>query len=604
MRITLFYLYIYLLGRSIYVLMNVDESDGRQMTRTTGRATRRQVLAAGGAVALGALAGCSGLLDEAEDRLVGATMATPAAFYTPESPPAVEGTTYPSGAADVRAIPATVRADNREVDLDGWSTSTATKAQDYNSSRSNKPRTLWVPDPLDDDDDGIDTLVVVLDIERELSVYAGRALDAVDERATADARATLDAFVTATTSALRPELDRCSTGRCRAIRESSDGRLARVRSARDAVDTGEWDSARSSLQQVRRTIQSDIDALVGDLDSDGDGISDGTEELSAHLDSEATIGERFVVCLPDADLPGDGGSLAAELTPERVLEYFTGEREADSCVETDRTVSVHRDLSCRTLLGTQLTRQSQRAVVAVETAESGVVTGASPAAEGAAEKLLVADDGTVSARGTVSSWGKERSAGGASVSPTLVCPVAATPSDCPCPMPALLYLRRIRHDDQLLFAGGWLLDDGALYEDAATLLAADGPPLVAGVALDDIDEGGVKLAATGNDRVVRKRPGRTKFGNITLSTPYDSSAEHLPAKMPPVCRDGHQSYWTVQSRAGLARGGGDCDDSDDTARPATLVTALDCPILHLVGAAEASNEVKFKAGAELSKAVN
>jgi hypothetical protein len=32
--------------------------------------------------------------------------------------------------------------------------------------------------------------------------------------------------------------------------------------------------------------------------------------------------------------------------------------------------------------------------------------------------------------------------------------------------------------------------------------------------------------------------------------------------------------------------------------------ALDAPVLHLVNASGASNEVKFKAGAELSKAVN
>jgi hypothetical protein len=85
--------------------------------------------------------------------------------------------------------------------------------------------------------------------------------------------------------------------------------------------------------------------------------------------------------------------------------------------------------------------------------------------------------------------------------------------------------------------------------------------------------------------------------------PYDSTADHLPAEMPPVCRDGQHSYWTVQSREGLARGSGDCDDSDDTVSPATLAAALDCPILHLVGAARASNDVKFKTGAELSKAV-
>jgi hypothetical protein len=34
------------------------------------------------------------------------------------------------------------------------------------------------------------------------------------------------------------------------------------------------------------------------------------------------------------------------------------------------------------------------------------------------------------------------------------------------------------------------------------------------------------------------------------------------------------------------------------------VAALDAPLVHLANAAETDNDVKFKAGAELSKAVN
>jgi len=42
--------------------------------------------------------------------------------------------------------------------------------------------------------------------------------------------------------------------------------------------------------------------------------------------------------------------------------------------------------------------------------------------------------------------------------------------------------------------------------------------------------------------------------------------------------------------------------TDEEARVTHL--ALDAPVLHLVNAGDASNEVKFKAGAELSKSVN
>jgi hypothetical protein len=551
------------------------------------------------------------LLNDARDGVVGTTSASPAAFYS--GPTAVAGmaeeaVAYRSGDPDVRYVPATVRAETERIDLDGWSTSTSTRAQDYNSSRSNKPSTIWVPDPLDDDSDGdgIETFVTVLDIERELAVYVRRGLDGVGQRSADDAKAALDAFVNATTTALRPELDACSMARCGDIRESSDGRVQRVRRASDAVDAGNWTEAERLLQEVRRTVDSDIETIGGDLDSDGDGLLDGTEELYAYLDDDPVIGERFVVSLPAAELPGDRGSLAGELTPERLLDYFLGQPDGDSCLESDRSVSVHRDLSCRSLLTARLDerKSKNRAVVALEHSGSVVVTGASPAAEGASPMLFVDDDGKVSARETPDSWGEERTSGAADVTPTLVCPVVATPADCPCPMPALLYVRRIRHDDQILFAGGWLVDDGALYEDAATLLAAEAPNVVAGVTRSDVEDGGVDLKANGNDRVVRKKPGRTKYADITLSVPYDSDHDHLPADTYPVCRGDGNSYWDVQSRADLAVGGGDCDDTGRPVHPASLVTALDAPILHLVGAAEASNDVKFKAGAELSKAVN
>ncbi|QSG09490.1 hypothetical protein [Halapricum desulfuricans] len=116
------------------------------------------------------------------------------------------------------------------------------------------------------------------------------------------------------------------------------------------------------------------------------------------------------------------------------------------------------------------------------------------------------------------------------MSETFVVPVAATPPDSPLPLPALLFVRRIRHEDQLLFVGGWQIDDGALYENSATLLVADGPNLVVGVTRSDIEDGGIDLKKTvTDDRVVRKKPGRTKYSNITLQSQYDPDAEYLPA---------------------------------------------------------------------------
>jgi hypothetical protein len=543
-------------------------------------------------------------VDRASEQVIGTRTASPAGFYAGDV--TGDATAFRSGPVDVRFIPPALQVDSQRIEIDGWSAVTTTKAQDYNSSRSNKPSSIWVPDPVDadSDGDGISTLVTVLDIERSLLVYADAAIAAVENQSPDEATASLDAFVAGVTT-VQSELDGCPSDTCASVREHADKRHGLARNASDAVDAGEWDSARRSLQQARRIVQGDIDDVFHDLDSDDDGLLDGTESLYDYLDGEPTIGERFVVSLPDAGVPGGGPTLADELTPARVLEYFTGERNAERCEDSDRIVGLHRDLSCRDLLTARLEEEwaKKRRVAAFETGGGVVVTGATPAADVAAPMLWITSTNAVSSDDSLDSWGEESDSAEATVSSALVCPVVATPADCPCPMPALFHVRRIRHEDQLLFVGGWTLDDGALYEDAATLLVADGPNVVAGVTRSDISEGGVDLQSRVEGR---KRPGRTKYGDITLKKGYEKGAPYLPPGAHSVCRDDGGVYcWGVQSREALAgHDTGDCDDGDADVRPSAVTTALDAPVLHLVGAADASNDVKFKAGAELSKSVN
>ncbi|MFC6721603.1 hypothetical protein ACFQHN_29475 [Natrialbaceae archaeon GCM10025896] len=521
-------------------------------------------------------------------------------------------------------MPPTLQADSQRIEIDGWSTTTTTKAQDYNSSRSNKPSSIWWPDPddTDSDDDGIPTLVTVLDIERSLLVYADAAIEAVDERSSTDTKTSLDAFINATTE-VRAELEGCATQTCRTVYEHADGRKGLAHDASDAVDAGEWDRARRSIQQARRIVQGDVERIHADLDSDGDGLPDIMAPLYDYLDREPTIGEHFVVSLPDARVRGSGPAIADELTPKRVLEYVTGEQNTESCAESDRVVAVHRDLACRDLLTSTLElggdydlgqlrdidkKDIRRGVAAFGTSGGVVVTGASPAAEVAEPMARVTSQccETDTCCFDFSTWGEEIDSGEAAVTALFVVPVVATPPDCPSPMPALLFVRRIRHDNQLLYVGGWHIDDGALYENAATLLVADGPNVVAGVTRSDIEDGGIDLEKMARDRVVRKKPGRTKYSNITLQSQYDPDAEYLPAGAHQVCRDDGDLYcWGVQSREAVAKyDTGDCDDLDPDVRPSAVIMALDTPVLHLVGAADTSNDVKFKAGAELSKSVN
>ena len=167
--------------------MNIKPTDARRRTGNSIEGfgpTRRAILAAGGTVALSGLAGCSaldGLVDRAGAQVLGTTVSAPAAFYAGQVSPTVttsdthdrtedEPRAFRTGRADVRHVPATIRAESRELELEGWSISAATQANDYNSVRSNKRRSEWWagPDDDDDDDDENDVLVAILDAELAL----------------------------------------------------------------------------------------------------------------------------------------------------------------------------------------------------------------------------------------------------------------------------------------------------------------------------------------------------------------------------------------------------------------------------------------------------
>jgi hypothetical protein len=459
-----------------------DASGGRRGT------TRRQLLAAGGALAAVSLSGC---LDQVASATTD-TGAAPAAFfggsravanrYRPRLPGDGAGEASFPVPSEVSYVPASIRGGSgllsADIELEGWGTTTTTRAQGYNSSRSNKPSTVW------------------------------------------------------------------------------------------------WDG--------------------DDADSDDDGIADAVEPLYDYLGGEATVGERFAVSLPDARLPGGRGALADELTPRRLLDYLLGEPDAERCAAAarDANLVVHRDLGCRTLLSVRLDGQKakKRGVAAYATRGGAVATGVPADIEGAAPMVFVAEDGTVSTDGRLDSWGPERGAGDARVTGTLVCPVLATPADCPCPIPGLLYVRRCRHDGQCLYVGGWVVDDGALYENVLTLLIGEGPTEVAGVTGGDLDGDGYGDLV--NRRLSRER---SEYGAVLFSGAHDPEAPFIPEALQTAGGKKGYDYYRGGSRSS--------DDGDAPPRTST-VAALDAPVCHLVEAADSSNDVKFNAGAELSKAVN
>ncbi|MFC7323551.1 hypothetical protein ACFQMF_03025 [Halorubrum rutilum] len=619
--------------------MSTKPTDARRRTggRTDGLGpTRRAVLAAGGVVALGGLAGCSdldGLVDRAGEQVLGTTVSTPAAFYAGR-PPVDEraGSTTDDGSSgqtqvlrtgpiDIAYVPATARADSREIELEGFSVSGTTKAQDYNSSRSNKYSSVVGPDDdIVDDDDDADG---ILEVELGLLGHVVTARDAVERRAPDEAKRALDAFIDDTETALRPKLDKCGTGVCETVRENSDIRAQGVRIARRAVDDENWAVAVRELAGVEEIVLGDIERLDDVLVERRPGRPRVIDSIE-YLRGTPTVGERFAVCLPDASLPGDLGSLAGELTPGRVLSYFAASHEEggrhtpfhnkyrpqfgieyddDGCIQIDGPVSLHRDLACQTILSAELDtyRTENRGIVGYSTEGGAVVSGAPASADADGKCVFVASDGTLREPETLDSWGEiilgeDRDMvmpgdGDVSVSPTLVCPVAVTPADCPCPLPGLFYVRRIVRDDQLVFAGGWILDEGALYEDSVTLLFDEGPTEIASVTPDDI------ASDDFDDRIVegfsrdRSRYG-SAIGSARVQGTEMNKAELIEAMA------SHALTQTDKGRKGLNAVnvkilGRQGDDDGDEGPTYASATAVDAPLVHLAGDGALSVEEKL-----------
>ncbi|KTG15180.1 hypothetical protein [Haloferax profundi] len=173
---------------------------------------------------------------------------------------------------------------------------------------------------------------------------------------------------------------------------------------------------------------------------------------------------------------------------------------------------------------------------------------------------------------------------------TFVSQVMVQPPGCPHAFPALLYVGRGWSDDQLVYSGGWVIDDAALFEDSLTVLTMEDAAQVVGIDVGDLDGDGL------GDALKRSLSGEQAQRGAQI----DSGTVGSLVKAGVLSEgEGEGVDHYVRKRPGRSE-----QDQGGDGNVVVTHVGLDAPVLHLVNAGKASNEVKFKAGAELSKGVN
>lgn len=585
-----------------------------------------------GVAAIGGLSGC---LSRVASRVT-STSASPAAVFAGED----ESVGDPHVSRLAPSVSAASGPLSGDVELEAWVT--AVTLADYNTPRSN--RSAANPDDVDSDGDGVDdggdVRETALELERTLLSQTTAAADSISKRSARTGRRQL-ADMGGTIDEVQATLERCSDDVCRTVLENADIREQLVRQALRNVENGEWGDAAVAVDEVLDIVEGDIKRLEsggnplyeaetrggdnplaeGLAPPGGDPLSDEQREaLVEYLSGSPTVGERFTVCLPDAEVPGGNGSLAEEVTPRRFIDYITG-RAASGSEGTVyawgndlKTASGNGGGDCddrdtRIRPGDVCTPRHLASAVSgpfntggglrsVRTDVDVTVVNDPARAEAGASVLVCPVDGEAYEPSDLSEWGSE--SGASSETPTVVCQVMVQPPECPVPIRALLYVKRCRSDEQLVYAGGWVLDTAGLYEKSVTALTVAGETQVVDIecCFDYSADGGTDeygdLASRSVSGERARRGARIESGTVSALVEAGALSEAGGGNV--YCwGDGSQSRSDAGS-CGEAGGAGD----------EVVVThcPIDAPVLHLVNAESASEEVKFKAGAELSKSVN
>ena len=361
----------------------------------------------------------------------------------------------------------------------------------------------------------------------------------------------------------------------------------------------DYNSVRSNKRRSEIAIEEPDEG-----DTDDEAYDRLVRGLYEYLGGSCVVGESFTVTMPDARLPG-GASAAAAITPARVLEFLT---DREVCLREDgelycwgrrtRASDDHRTL--------EWDWEGTPAPLAPASGRSFVVTGAGDEASGSVCVSPVNDPPTATDRGrgggagtvnvqdlrietNLESWGAETERDGVTVSEAVVAPVVALPEGAPMVLPAVVYFRRCRLEEESIYTGGWVIDDGALYEDSCTILSLEGPNDV--VRFTGRDVADTQTSRTLLERMRRER--RPRAGAMYDGTVDVALLGSLPAAF--GSDEGRRALIAHCGQVLAANGTGRNPQTGteiqiplagDTADGQPLrcgSVALDCPIVHLAG---------------------
>ncbi|MFD1600290.1 hypothetical protein [Halobellus rarus] len=534
---------------------------------------------------------------------------------------------------NTRSNRSSIRASDGDTDADADGVGDDVRGEDYNVSRSN--RSIARPGDIinGDIDEGDETFRVVSRLDSQLQEATKTAATAISKRSARtgpnpETEKEITAAVgdmMAVLAEMRAVLERCSDDSCVAALENVGHREADVQRASDHIKNGEWEA-------FGMTSGDDDDLLVGDYllpsaSFDPSGLFSAAEqaELFRYLEQNPVIAERFSVCLPDAEIPGGNGSIREAVTPERLFAYLAGQAGDGNVYSWGRSkVASDNSGDCDDADDTQLpgavcgTSPHFVADVSEPVATGGglvaergsdgrvTVVNTPPSTERGAPVLVCPAEGEPFEPEGLDAWGQR--ADGPPLTMThqgrllnlTVAQVMVQPPGCPQPVPALMYVGRGLSDEQLVYSGGWLINDAALYSRSATVLTMEGSAQVVGI------ECCFDFSADADGDGFRDVVARAGLSERALrGAQIESGTVSALVKTGTLSEDGGGEVYCWGSNNYSKENSGSCGETGaDGGELMVTHCPLDAPILHLVNGPSASSEVKFKTGAELSKSVN